>query len=616
MSFMYKHFIFVSRGGHIATLAIAVLCAAQPVLAAFLELSPGNVGGFTYVEAPTPAAVAALRATGKRPLVEANDFADEAAAFTNWAENASAVAFAQLPRRHLMHTWKSLGVTVLKTVRFHPEGSAARFRREASFIAFQGGADGIWLPDADRLPSGWREALAEVREDWRILFYLKSLADEAAASDDFAVRAESRRIAFFFGSMSAGWENIDTLRLECVVWARRLEQLLGKPQVSLPEKRTTPVEPQTLAFMPYADAAVKPEQKPLAWLKGALVFDGGLSFKADRFGFELSYSTTRGPELAKDAFPGGTLDFRVYIQGEEPGEFIPYRFHCDLNPEWYGVKRAPYVGQGHFSIDERFRPFSNAIHAPNTRVWTSPVLRDFGPDYPNPQPSLTVTGNKGGGWTATVSVKWVHLFGHWPMQRAGKSDLWFVGLDRTPDTGKALSGRILWPRGSPGNFKTLASLMSPVEMTKAYNSELNRTQKIWTTAHEERLYPYAKTSTPSFNRYDVESDRMFWERLVEPLCITNQNAWDVIYADLKHLSKLPSQTDAVKMSIWSNYGRMCYLSHEVSLRRLAYLEGRLAGREPPPAPKKPKSAAEVAAQHKAPDADYDPDSIQLDEKEF
>ena len=87
--------------------------------------------------------MAALRAAGKRPLVEANDFADEAAALTNWAENASAVAFAHLPRKHLMHTWKSLGVTVLKTVRFHPEGSAARFRREASFIAFQGGADGV-----------------------------------------------------------------------------------------------------------------------------------------------------------------------------------------------------------------------------------------------------------------------------------------------------------------------------------------------------------------------------------------------------------------------------------------------------------------------------------------
>ena len=125
--------------------------AAQSVMAAFLELSPGNAGDFTYVESPTSSAVAELRAAGKRPLVEANDFADEAAAFTNWAENASAVAFLQLPRRHLMHTWKTLGVTVLKTVRFQPEGSATRFRREASFIAFQGGADGIWLPDAERV---------------------------------------------------------------------------------------------------------------------------------------------------------------------------------------------------------------------------------------------------------------------------------------------------------------------------------------------------------------------------------------------------------------------------------------------------------------------------------
>ena len=69
------------------------------------------------------------------------------AAFTNWAETASAVAFLQMPRRHLMHSWKSLGVTVLKTVRFQPEGSAVRFRREAADDAH---ADGSRASDKQR----------------------------------------------------------------------------------------------------------------------------------------------------------------------------------------------------------------------------------------------------------------------------------------------------------------------------------------------------------------------------------------------------------------------------------------------------------------------------------
>jgi len=403
-----------------------------------------------------------------------------------------------------------------------------------------------------------------------------------------------------------------------VAWARRLEQLLGKPAAKLPERRTLPTEPQTLGFMPYSDRAEKPEQKSLEKLGDSLRFDGGLSFKADKTGFSLAYTTTSGPPLEKDAFPGGTLDFRLYIQGEKPGDFIPYRFHCDFNPAWYGSQRAPARGREHslFGTDERFRPFSLSYMAPNTRVWIWPRLRDYGPDYPKPEPSLTVAGNKNGGWTATLSFKWIDFYGVWPMQRDGKSDLWFVGLDRSPETGKTLAGRILWPRGGRTYFRMLASAMHPFDMTHVYSAELARTEKVWTTAQEERLYPYPKTERPSFNRYDAESDAMFWERLVEPLCRTNENAWKVIFASREHPSKLPLQPDRVKMAIWERFGSMCFLSHDVGLRRLAYLEDRFAGRTPPPAPSKKKSADEIAAEHDEPDADYNPDGLQLDEKEF
>ncbi len=139
----------------LAALCAAALAAPPSAPAAedgMLEISPGNLRGYTLVESPTRESVAELRAAGKMPLVVSDEFADEAVAFTNWAENASAVAFAQLPRSHLMHTWKLLGVKTLKTVRFEPEGSADHFRREASFSAFRQGADGIWLPDYADLP--------------------------------------------------------------------------------------------------------------------------------------------------------------------------------------------------------------------------------------------------------------------------------------------------------------------------------------------------------------------------------------------------------------------------------------------------------------------------------
>lgn len=596
----------------------ALLAAAAPLGAAFLELSPSDTGGFTLVESPTPSAVAALQAAGKRPLVVSEEFGEEAVAFTNWAANAAAVAFAQLPRRHLMHTWKLLGVKTLKTVRFDPEGSATRFRREASFLAFKGGADGIWIPDADRLPPGWREALDEAREDRRVLLYLKSLADEAAANGDPFIRIESRRVGFWFSSMPADWENADTLRLECVAWARRLEQLLGKTPATLPEKRSNPSEPQTLAFTPYAGADPKPTQIQMKKLDEKIDFGGGLSFAADKGGFSISYSTTEGPPLAKGTLPGGTLDFRLYLPGENQGEFLPYRFHCDLNPAWYSAKRAPARGREHslFGIDERFRPFSVAYGVNNSRVWTWPRLRDFGPDYPDPHPSVSVTGNKNGGWTATLSCKWAYLCGHWPMQREGKSDMWFVGLERSRETGGPLAGRVIWPRGGKAFFKVFAAAMKPGDMTTVYSTELDRTKKVWTTAAEERLYPYAQTQKPSFNRFDRESDRIFWERLVEPLCISNENAWIIIETRKDHPSKLPAQTETVKSAIWRNFERMGRLSHDVGLRRLVYLEDRFAGRELPPLPPKRKTAAEIALEHEEPDADYDPDGLQLDDKEF
>lgn len=599
----------------------AALCVARsaPVPTSpepLLELRPGHCGDFTYVANPTRDGVAALRAAGGKPLVESLEVTDEAPALTNWAENASAVAFEHVPRYHLLHGWKLYGVKILKTVRFHPEGSADHFRREASFMAFNDGADGIWLPDYDKLPESWLKALEEVREDWRILTYLKNLADKAAAHPDSSVWIEARRVTYWFGWMPADWENLDVLRLECVAYARRLEQLLGLPAAKLPEARSAAVTPQCLPFMPYADWPEKPVQKQLKKFGDGAVFDGGLSFSTSRNGFSITFSHTNGPALARWTNPGGTLDFRLYVPGDEVGEFLPYRFHCDLDPQWRG-ERAPAIGREGwlFGTDERFRPYSIAYAVSNPRVAVWPRLRDFGPDYPDPRPTLTVEGNKGGGWHATLSFSWLSFYGHWPMLRGGKNDLWFIGLDRDPFTGKPLAGRILWPRGHKDNFVKFARDMSTAAITAVYKEELARTREVWTTAWAERFYPFAATEKPTFCRYDTAGDAMFYDRVAKAVFDANENAWQLVWTDKEHEHpKFPNQPESIKMIIWQNLGRMLYMSHAVGDLRLAYLEDRFAGREPPVPEKKEDLSQQQAPDE--PDVDFQVDAIQLDDKEF
>lgn len=617
MTFFTKFKLFLGLSAALLFPFCSAVAASLPVSAEpLMEVSPADLHGFDFVAEPTREAVASLRAAGKKPLVESHEITDEAFAMTNWAENASAVAFDVMPRAHLLHTWKLLGVTLLKTVRFEPEGSADHFRREASFLAFQSGADGIWLPDADQLPASWKLALAEAREDWRIMAYLRKLSLQAQKHPDSKVWIEGRRVNYWFGWMPADWENLDTLRFECIAYAKRLEQLLGLPPSDLKARRPAAIEPQCLEFMPYSDWAERPVQKPIKKLGDTLSFDGGLIFKADKNGFSLTYTHTNGPSLKQWSNPGGAVDFRLYIQSDKPGVFLPYRFHCDLDPQWYGVRAPSTSREGWlFSTDERFRPYSIAYGVRNIRVQTWPRLRDFSPDYPNLRPSFSLQGNKEGGWRATISFSWLSLYGHWPMLRDGKNDIWFVGIDKAPYLDAPVAGRVLFPRGSKNLFAHFASSMTTGGITEIYKEELVRAGTMWTTAQAESYYPSAKTETPTFQRYDVESDKMFYERMVKPLVDANENAWQLIWTDREHKNpKFLKQTDRVKMLIWQHLGRMLYLSYDVGLLRRDYLEMRYAGQEPPEVKKKEDLSRQELP--KEPDVDFDMDAIQLDDKEF
>ena len=78
--------------------------------------------GTLAVVVPALGGMLVMTPADEKNVIEVNDFIDEQVAFTNYAETAEIVAFERMPRRNLLHSWKGLGVTLLKTVRFEREG--------------------------------------------------------------------------------------------------------------------------------------------------------------------------------------------------------------------------------------------------------------------------------------------------------------------------------------------------------------------------------------------------------------------------------------------------------------------------------------------------------------
>ncbi len=594
--------------------------AAPDAHAKMLLLTPSETGAYTLVPEPTREKASQAKDAGKLPLVVTHELFDEKPAFVNYADCASAVAFDLMPRRHLVHSWKDMEVKLLQTVAFDPEGSADAFRRACGFMAFAARADGVWLTvDEAKLPPSWRQALDEAREDWRILLYLQQLSELAAKSKKGLVRTEHRRVTYWFGWMPADWENLDVLRLESVGYARRLEQLLKLPAADLPTTRAKPIEPQTLPFMPYGDWAEKPEQiklgNPFAG-KCSANLGGGLSFSANPGGFSVTWSTTNA-SIKGWTSPGKFLDFSIYLPGEKPGDWLPYHFHCDLDPQWYASRRAPAVGRDGFlfGIDERFRYGSIAYGVGYSRVSTRPKAREYGPDYPMPRPGGGGwSGNRNGpGGSVTVSFGWSAFLGHWPMLRKGKFDLWYVGLDRSPETGKPIAARLLWPRGHEDNYMAFASRIGTGTMTDFYKGELARVADMWSTADAESRYMYAPTEKPAFHRYDLETDHVFYKDVVKPLLDANENGWQLFWTDKEHKRpKFNKEPDSVRRIIYRTLDKYYYMSYRTSELRAKYLEDRWSGKLPPeyvPPPPPPSLPDE-------PDVDYDPNEIQLEDKAF
>ena len=597
-----------------ALLAIGLLETAA-AWAGGLVLTPGHLGEYTWVEEPTAAKSLALAEKGKLPFVEVKGIADYRPALVDYGPSAAAVAFEQVPPVHLLHSWKSLGVKVLKTVRYDREGTPARFRREAGLLAFSQGADGVWIPNAKEMPPEWVKALKASQDDRKVFDYVSSLADKARAKVRSDVWIEHRRVGYYFGWMNANREDPDVARLDCIGWARRLEQLLKLPEAKLPfAVADVPAAPAG-AFKPFDDLPVLPPQVKLGGANERMALGEGLYFTYGTTGFSLSFVVSNQADLVQWAMPGRRLDFRLYVSDpKKPGAYLPYRFHCDLDPEVIGPQAGGRFGWA-FSSDWRFRPGGFGYAHSMPRLWTLPQPREYGTDYPDPHGSFAMsTDKKTGALTATVSFDWLSFFGYWPGETEGRTDVWFVGLDRTPTSNRPLVRRLVWPRAKPAlHVQRLQALTSSLVGGRCA-AERARTD-VWNESAWNKAYPFAKTDRPCYHCGDLESDQMFMTRVVKPLLDEGGEALATLYPPKKDATpKFDELPPERRLKVLEFLPAWLSLSHRVDRLRCDYLLGRAAGKVPPEPPK--KKAQEGKSRDELLEADVGGDVIELDDKEF
>ena len=597
-----------------ALLAIGLLGTAA-AWADALVLTPDEIGEYTWVKEPTAAKALALAEKGKLPFVEAKGLADYRPALVDYGPSAAAVAFDQVPPVHLLHSWKDLGVKVLKTVRYDREGSPARFRREAGLLAFSEGADGVWIPNAKEMPPEWKQALKAAQDDRKAFDYLASLAAKTKEVRRSKVWIEHRRVGFFFGWMDANREDPDVARLDCIGWARRLEQLLKLPEKELPFAVADVPPAPDKAFKPYDGLPVVPEQVKLEASNRSLPLGDGLFFSSSADGFSIFYVVTNQADLARWTMPGRRLDLRLYVNDpKKTGSYLPYRFHLDLDPKAFEPQAGGRIGWA-FSSDWRFRPGGFGWAHDMPRLWTLPQPRDYGPDYPDPKASFSLSEDaKKGTLKATVSVSWLSLYGFWPGETNDKYDVWYVGLEGAPTSSQPIVRRLIWPRGRSAVRNSRIQELSAKAVHDRCKAERARAE-VWYESMRNAAYPFAKADRPCYFRGDFESDQMFLKRVVQPLLDEDEDTRATLEPPKKDakpkFDSLPLET---RLKVLENLPRWLSLSHRVDVLRRDYLLGRAAGKVPPEPPKK-KPKAQPKSRESLLEIDSSVD-IELDDKEF
>jgi len=526
--------------------------------------------------------LSAAQHSGPAPVVLSGDLQADWRAH---AATAEACAVDEMPPENIRSCWRRQGVKLYQRVAWDPECSAEYFRRKIGFLAVRDEADGVWLVGEEKFPDSWKRAVAEARVDVEVVRYCKSLAEKALTwrEKDHKVWIEGRRVMWLLKFMNFEAENLDTLRLEFVCYAKRLEQLLGEPPKDLPTVAAMPFGTDRAPFVPLSGRSPVAVAASLDGGK-KVALGNGLSFACGAKGFSFEIVSASGRKA--DGWPGGRGTLRLYLPGKD-GDWLPYEFRLDLSP--VATNRAPTDAYGLWFLKERWGRGQLHLYDDHQTWRLRPVAYGtYGTAYPHLHPDFDFQWNEKGGWRLKLSFRWSSLYGHWPSIRNGAVDHWYVSLD---GLGVApVACRIDWAHGREQNFRKIAAEISCASMfgrSDAQRRQVFGAYRLW---HDERLYGFAKTDKPTFQRGDPESDTVFWERLVQPMLDEVKPIADLIRVDKDKEgaslpAKLTKESDAVRLSVWKSLGKLYGLAERVSEARRDYLTLRLAGKMPPEPPK-------------------------------
>ena len=546
--------------------------------------------------------------SGRVPVMLSGDMRAD---WTNHAATAELCVVDCIPTPNILQSWHKVGARVVKRIVWDPECSPEYVRRSAGFLALHEKADGVWLENEARYSDEWKQAIAEARIDVAVARYCKALAEKALAYEDKdnKVWIEGRRVMWFFDWMDFEGENLDTLRLEFVCYAKRLEQLLGQPTKKLPFDVGKPL-PMYARFVPFEGRSIS--RVPVS-LDGKFALSENVTFTCDSHGWGVKISSKEGE---KGVWPGGLGSFKVYIPNGQ-GAYLPYEFQIDLSP--VPGNRAPTEGHGCWFLRERWGKGALGLYG-DPETWRfKPVVR-FSRRAKSPHLTTTFLfrwNEKGSGWTLSLNFTWLQIYGLWPSVRNGVGEKWYVSLGALPGV-EPVACSLDWVKGRESNFKKLALGLSCRDITERYAAQREQANiyRLW---YEERLYGFAKTKEATYYRCDPESDKMFWDRIVNPILAANENVADMTYTYQNKdgnwvPAKLTKQNEAVKLAVLKSIGKLFDAAERVSEARRDYILMRYAGKTPPEP--RGKGRSEGAATVAAPDVNRDDDAIQLDDQEF
>ena len=507
------------------------------------------------------------------------------------AATASVCVADEMPSASILAGWKRLGVTMLRRAAWDPEGSAEFFRRQAGFLPFHERADGVWLEGEANFPETWKRALAEAKTDVEVAQYLDSLADEAVASGDHRLVLEGRRVKWMFDQLDYASTDLDRLRLEFVAAAKFLEEALGKPAKDLPTSVPAAIEPDVARFRPEGAA----DAKKIDVQSGQTYpLSDGMTFFYDARFFVLNIPTAvRGCRV------------RLYLPGHETGSLVPYEYVFDFSEPDAGP-RAPVIGRGLFSLVDRF----GGRYPDADRRVRCVQRRSWSPAAPELHPHFEVKG-EGKARQAVFTVDWMNLYGLWPMQRPGKSDVWHLIVDRLPDGG-AQTFKLVWPRGNTSAFDGFCHSINSWRMSERYKGAVAKARGLFLRSAAESRYGTLPAKAAGCRMFDVASDAMFVARCIEPKVRANADLAKAV--DVPNICEEPKYLKGDKTyrgRIWRALGRLLYFGHEADLARRDYLALRFDGKEPP----EPKAEKKVETP-RGPSLSADDDAIELDDKEF